>query len=39
MTLIALARILDTRRRREALIWAARSVVVRRQLVAMRGTW
>jgi hypothetical protein len=37
VTLIALRRILDTRRRREAAVWAARWPVIARQLAEMRA--
>jgi hypothetical protein len=38
ITLDALARIIDTRKRIDRLTWKARSEVIRAQLVAMRGT-
>ncbi len=39
MTLPAFRRIIDTRRRVHAQMWAARSEVIRAQLMAMRGTY
>lgn len=39
LSLIALSRRLDTRKRIDALIWKARAAVVREQLIAMRGSW
>lgn len=36
---LALIRLRDTRARIAAAMWAARAVVIRAQLQAMRGTW
>jgi hypothetical protein len=39
VSIFAFRRILDTRRRIEAMTWRARSVVIVAQLRELRGTW
>lgn len=39
INVVALFRLLDTRRRIQAQIWTARAEVIRRQLDSLRMTW